>query len=119
MSSTAFSKDSAKARPWLDWTNLALGGFLVASPWLGLGGDSGVTWNAVGFGAIIATAALTALAKPNMAIEWTNVSAGFWLLIAPWIVGFSANVGATWTSVLVGVGVTCFAGIQLSLLSRS
>lgn len=119
MTSTAFPKDpSARAKPWVDWTNLALGGFLAASPWLALGGDSAVSWNAVACGTIIATAAVIALARPNSAIEWTNVSLGFWLLIAPWVLGFSANAGATWTSVLVGLGVACFAGIQLSLLRQ-
>lgn len=107
------------AQPWIDWTNLTLSVFLAASPWLALGGDAAVVWNAVACGVIIAIAAIVALSKPDDGAEWTNVGFGLWLVIAPWALGFPVNAGATWTSVLVGFGVACFAGLQISLLNRS
>ena len=120
MTSTTLSqRSSTQAQPWVDWTNLTLGVFLATKPWLALGGDSAVMWNAVTCGAIIATAACIALSKPSAGAEWTNVGFGAWLLIAPWVLGFSANLGAMWTSVLVGLGVACFASFQLWLLNRS
>lgn len=120
MTSTIFSqRSSTQTQPWVDWTNLTLGIFLAVSPWLALGGDSAVMWNAVVCGATIATAACVALSKPSAGAEWTSVCFGLWLLVAPWVLGFSANLGAMWTSVLVGVGVAFFAGFQLSLLNRS
>ncbi len=76
-------------------------------------------WNAVACGALIATAAGVALSKPSAGAEWTNVGLGLWLMIAPWVLGFSVNPGAALTSLLVGFGVTCFAGFQVSLLSLS
>jgi hypothetical protein len=108
----------AAAQPWVEWTNLTLGIFLVVSPWLALGGSSAIAWNAVICGAIIAGAASMALAKPSPAGEKTNICVGLWLLIAPGALGFSVNAGATWTSVIVGLGVICFAGFQLSALKR-
>ena len=106
------------AQPWIDRTNLALGVFLAASPWLALGGASAVMWNAAACGVIVAIAAVVALSKPDAGAEWTNVGFGLWLVIAPWTLGFSVNVGAMWTSVLVGLGVACLAGLQISLLNR-
>ena len=74
--------------------------------------------NAVVCGAIIATAAGVAISKPVALAQWTNFGLGVWLLIAPWVLRFSVNVGATWTSVLVGLCVASLAGFQLSLLNR-
>ena len=120
MASTALTQyANSKAQSWIDWTNLTLGVFLAASPWLGLGGDAAVIWNAVSCGAIVAIIAGVALAKPYVGAEWTNVGLGLWLLIAPWVLGFSANLNAMGTSLLVGLGVACFAGFQLALLNRS
>ena len=120
MTFTAVPQHSiTRAQPWIDWTNLTLGAFLAVSPWLALGGGPAVLWNAVACGAIIAIAAVAALPKPNAGAEWANVCLGLWLMIAPWVLGFSATIGATWTSVLVGLGVACFAGLQVSLLNRS
>jgi hypothetical protein len=41
------------------------------------------------------------------------------LLIAPWALGFSEQAGAVWTSVLVGLGIACLAGLQLAMLNRN
>lgn len=76
------------------------------------------TWNAVIFGAAIATAAIVAIAKPAVAPEWTNVGLGAWLLIAPWVLGFSDYAVAGWTSLLVGILVVYFAGMQIALMKR-
>jgi hypothetical protein len=120
LNTTILSNRSGNAaRPWIDWTNLILGIFLVVSPWLALGGGTAVIWNAVVCGVIIATAAGFALASPSMGAERTNFYLALWLLIAPWALGFSSSAGAMWTSVLVGLGVACFSWFQLSLLKRS
>jgi SPW repeat len=120
VASTAFSQTSrTKAQPWVDWTNLTLGVFLAASPWLALEGDSAVMWNAAACGAIIATAAGVALSKPSGGAEWTNVGIGLWLLIAPWVLGFSLNLKAMWTSLPVCFGVAFLAGFQLPLPNRA
>ena len=103
---------------WPDRTNLVLGALLCVSPWLAWGGSTAITWNAVILGAAIAIAAIVAIAKPAVAPEWTNVGLGAWLLIAPWVLGFSDNAGAGWMSVLVGILVAYFAGMQLTLMKR-
>ncbi len=117
-SHVAKKKPKSAAQPWIEWINLTLGIFLVVSPWLALGGGKAVAWNAVICGAIIASVAGMALAKPSPAGEKTSICVGLWLLVAPGALGFSVNAGATWTSVIIGVGVICFAGFQLSMFKR-
>ena len=103
---------------WPDRTNLVLGALLCVSPWLAGGGSTAITWNAVIFGAAIAIAAIVAIAKPAVAPEWTNVALGAWLVIAPWVLGFSDQAAAGWTSLLVGILVAYFAGMQIALMKH-
>lgn len=110
---------STATKPWLDWTNLALGLFLAVSPWLARGGSAAIIWNAVICGGVIACAAGVALLKPSPGAQKTNLWFGLWLLIAPFVLSFWSNGGATWTSVLVGLCVAGIAGYQLSDLKRS
>ncbi|HKZ09970.1 MAG TPA: SPW repeat protein [Rhodanobacteraceae bacterium] len=104
---------------WPDRTNLVLGALLCVSPWLAGGGSIAITWNAVAFGAAIAITAIAAIARPAVGPEWTNVGLGAWLVIAPWVFGFSDQAVAGWTSLLVGILVAYFAGIQITLMKRS
>jgi hypothetical protein len=120
MNSSSLKKNSAiESETWIDWTNLALGAFLLMSPWIGLGNSPAVAWNAVICGSVIVFAAGIALGKPAPVAERTNAWLGIWLLVAPWVLSFTGQAGATWTSTLVGLAVACFAGIQLSRLKRS
>jgi hypothetical protein len=120
VNSKLLTRTSAPAtQAWVDWTNLALGIFFLASPWLGLGGGAIIALNAVTCGGVIACVAVIALGKPTPAAEMTNVWLGLWLLVAPWILGFSGQAGATWASVLVGLTVACSAGVRFSRLRRA
>lgn len=50
-----------------------------------------------------------------MQVRWAsglNVLAGIWLIIAPWVLGFSNAQGALWNSIIVGVIVGVLAGIR-------
>ena len=39
-------------------------------------------------------------------LAWIEVLSGIWLIIAPWVLGFSAAAGATWDSVIMGLIVS-------------
>lgn len=41
-----------------------------------------------------------------------NILFGLWLVIAPWVVGFSHLTSATWNSVIVGAMIAIFALIR-------
>lgn len=120
MNSSSFKKTSVtESESWIDWTSLTLGAFLLLSPWVGLGSSPAVAWNAVICGSAIVFAAGIALGKPTPVAERANGWFGIWLLLAPWVLSFTGQTGATWTSTLVGLAVACCSGIQLSRLKRS
>lgn len=118
-SNTLKNRSNNAAQPLIEWINLLLGIFLLMSPWIGLGGSVAVTWNAVICGAIVACVAGSAIRKPSLGAEMTNLCLGLWLLVAPWTMSFFANGGATVTAVLVGLGIACLAGLQLSATCSS
>lgn len=41
--------------------------------------------------------------------DWTNVVAGVWLFISPWIVGFTGHAGASWNAWIFGLVVAALA----------
>ena len=83
-----------------DWANLVLAVCLFISPWFfGFMAETTPTWNAwiVGIAlGVLAVAAISAFAEWE---EWANLVLGLWLIASPWLLGFTANVNAMWTSV--------------------
>jgi hypothetical protein len=89
---------------WQDPLNLALGLWMIASPWtLKYQDVATATGNAVILGILIAAVALFALFRVMAWQEWANVALGIWLVISPWILGFNAVVPAMWNAVIIGV----------------
>lgn len=37
--------------------------------------------------------------------DWATLALGVWLVVAPWVVGYSGNEAATWNGVVLGVAV--------------
>ena len=100
---------------WQDPTNLALGLWLVASPWaLKFQAETNPTWNAVALGILVAAVAIFALFRVMAWQEWVNVALGVWLVISPWIVGFNDLTTATWNAVIVGGVIALLAAWALS-----
>lgn len=108
---------------WQDVVNFALGLWVIVSPWIiehvmaSPTGPSGVTeaamWNHYVVGVplvIIAGAAASAWLAWE---EWTNAVLGAWLLISPWVLGYSASPGLMWNAVITGVLIILFAGWAL------
>jgi len=89
---------------WKDAVNLVLGLWLIVSPWaLGFAADKTPTWNAWVVGVVIAVAALAALIAFNKWEEWVEAALGAWLIVSPYLLGFTAQTHATWNQVIVGV----------------
>ncbi len=97
-------------RPWQDWANLILGLWLVLSPWLlGFSGTPAAMWNALIIGVVVGLMALLHLRDGPMWEEWVNVVLGVWLILSPWILGFSGMANAMWNAVIVGLLVGVLA----------
>jgi hypothetical protein len=87
-----------------DWINLILGICLFLSPWaLGFAGEINPAWNAWIVAAAMGAIAVVAISAFAEWEEWVNLVLGLWLIAAPWVLGFAANVNAMWTHVVVGV----------------
>lgn len=99
-----------KVKHWQDPANLVFGLWLLISPWvLAYRMEASATWNAVIVGALIVAVALFELFRIRAWEEWTSVALGVWLLISPWLLGFSAVGSAMWTAVIVGLAVAVLA----------
>ncbi len=95
---------------WQDWANLVLGVWLILSPWLlGFSGTPAAMWNAVLVGVVVGLMALMHLRGGPMWEEWVSVVLGVWLLLSPWILGFSGMGNAMWNAVIVGLLVGALA----------
>lgn len=119
-----------KKRRWQDWINVALGLWIVASPWIlqhamaaagVMAGEAGpgdatqaVMWNMYLVGAAVAATAGAALIAFQTWEEWTNVVLGGWLLFSPWILGFSSVTALMWNAVIAGAIVVALAGWAIS-----
>ncbi len=95
---------------WKDAGNLLLGLWLAISPWvLSYANEATPAWNAHVVGVIIAVAAVAALAAFQEWEEWVNILLGAWLVISPYVLGFSGLSAALWNQVIVGLLVAVLA----------
>jgi len=95
---------------WKDAGNLLLGIWLAISPWvLSYASEVTAAWNAHVIGVIIAVAALAALVAFQKWEEWVNAALAAWLIVSPYILGFSGLASALWNQLIVGVLVGALA----------
>jgi hypothetical protein len=89
---------------WPNWLNVLLAIWLFISPWvLQYAAVGTAAWNAWVVAIVIAALSIAALAKLAQWEEWVNLALGVWLILSPWILGFSANANAMGNAVIVGI----------------
>ena len=104
------------ATRWQDWASFALGLWLAVSPWvLGYSKLEAATANAAFMGLALALGSHFEVSFDERSAEWFNLAAGLWLVLAPFVLGFSAAADVTANSIAVGTGVAALAGSALSL----
>ena len=93
-----------------DEINVVLAALLFVSPWVfSYTGESLAAWSAWIGGGVVAILAIAALVRFAEWEEWINVALGVWLVIAPWVLGFSAVAAAMWSHVILGVVIAALA----------
>lgn len=89
---------------WQDWTSLALGIWLVVSPWVLGFSDNGVaTWNAILFGLGVVALELADVYYPDPWPERVGALMGVWVAVSPIVLGFSAELPAAISTMLAGL----------------
>lgn len=99
----------------LSWLVALLGVWEVLAPFiLGYSATSAALWDAIIISAVLVIlavwAALSNAYSTIKTLEWINTAAGAWLIIAPFILGYSSIVAAMWNDVIVGIAVVVLAG---------
>ena len=91
---------------WQDPINVLLGAWLAVSPWvLGFQDQMAPTANGVVIGLALISAALGAIFMPRAWEEWTEGLLGLWMVISPWVLGFSGQMDAMRNAVVSGIVV--------------
>ena len=107
---------NATAARWQDWASFTLGLWLALSPWIvGYTEHETATGNAVFLGLALALGCHFEAAFDESAPEWINLAAGLWLVVAPFVLGFSSTYVPTANSIAVGSLVAVLAASALSL----
>ena len=88
---------------WQDWAALVIGVLTALSPFA-VSTDTTALWTLIIFGVLVAATALWSLAQPgSVASEYVHGVLGVLLFISPWVLGYTALTGASWTSWIAGV----------------
>lgn len=99
------------------WTISVLGLALMLAPFvLGFSGDTVPQWTCIILGAVSAlVSGYKVLAKDTEQWEnWVAGIAGVLAVLAPYALGFSGVVAATWTCVILGAAVAILAEAEVS-----
>ena len=108
---------------WQDWVNMALGLWLLVSPFFGFGGiHSAAAMNAYVFGVIIVLLSASALFFSQIWEEWINMAIGIWLFASPFVLGFNAMHSVTVNQMDVGAalfGIALWAVVVHPTYERS
>lgn len=95
---------------WQDRIEVALGLWLVASPFvLGLQGAPAAGWAAMLAGVAVVTLAVDAFYYPEIVEEWGNLAVGLALGASPWLFGYDAVRIAMINAVVCGIAIAALS----------
>ncbi len=109
-------------KSWQDWSNYVLGLWVFGSPWfiehamIGTEPGAGTRGMLNSWVIGLAVVALTTLAINGIMKAWSQLGVfalGAWLLLSPWIIGFTATAPLMWNAVICGGLIFVFAGWRL------
>jgi SPW repeat len=101
-------------KAWEDWASMALGLVIVISPWLAqTPGTQVATVNAMTIGALVIFIGALELQFVRRWEEWCEFALGVWLVISPWVLGYSGLATLTAMHVILGALVAALALLEL------
>lgn len=104
---------------WQDRIEVALGLWLVASPFvLRLEGTQPAAWAAVIAGVALVTFAVDLFYYPEIVEEWGTLVTGLLLLASPWLLGYAHVRPAMINAVVLGVAAMVLAFSEMGDIRR-
>lgn len=105
-------------RTWEDWCGMLLGALIVASPWFpvsnqAVAADQIVILNAVVVGLVVFGLAQLEYVALQRWEEVVTIVAGLWLIVAPYMLGYSGEGFLRLYHTSLGVVVVLLATLQL------
>lgn len=95
---------------------------VIAAFILGYTASTTAFWDAIVVGIVLivlgAWAALSNQEGTDKTLDWINVVAGIWLIIAPFVLGYSVVAAALWNDIIVGIVVVVLAGWAALTMGR-
>jgi SPW repeat len=107
----------------LSWL-VALAGLweVIAVFVLGYSASTTALWDALIVGVALIVlggwAALSSQEGTDKTLDWINAILGVWLIIAPFVLGYTALVAALWNDIIVGIVVVVIAGWAALAMGR-
>lgn len=111
-------------KQWQYGLNIYSGVFLFALPWLLRFEDALPirSWDFFVIGVAIIGFSALALHKGSRAAKWADMILGIWMIVSPWVLGFTQNAAATYGALAVGVlvfFVSLWAFLERAEVQRS
>lgn len=100
----------------MDIYNLSLAAFLFVSPWLFAYAQRNARIDIWVSSAAVALTAITAILAYANWKEWVNVLLGTWLVVSPWLLGFT-HTSAMHFSIGIGLAVAFMAVVELLVVN--
>jgi hypothetical protein len=113
------TKRSDDACPPTSTFNVFAGIWLIVSPWvLGFAGRGVPLWDALLVGVAVAVLALIRLRTPGATgLSWINLFLGIWLILSPFVLGFTTASAAMSNAIFLGILVSMFSALALATQS--
>jgi len=99
----------------LDFYNLALGVFLIASPWIFHMTRDVARIETWGSGALLVAMSLAAVLAFSLWEEWVSLAIGLWMIASPWLLGFM-HTPAMKVNIGIGAVVAFLSALELFLI---
>jgi hypothetical protein len=101
-------------RSWQDWLCVAAGIVVFVFPWIVEGSTSQTAvLNGVVIGLVIAAIGALELTALQRWEEWCQLLFGLWLIVSPWLLGFSHFSTLTTANVVLGAVVALIGAYEL------
>lgn len=100
---------------WASVGNVVMGLWLIVAPFvLGFTGSNTAQWNHIIVGAAVLVLAAVRAFDPDerMSISWVNVALGLWMIVAPFVLGYTSVNAAQNSSIISGVIILALAAFS-------